>query len=554
MKKIIVTLVFSILFVQVVVAQFAIGNRSLTFSDPARSNSIPITVYYPALTAGTNATVAVGQFPVVVFGHGFAMSGDNYDNIWQALVPQGYVVAFVNSYTSLFGVNHGEYGLDLKYTAVAMQAQNTTASSPFFGKLTNKTALMGHSMGGGASILAAANNTQIATTITFAPADTDPSSISAAANTRVPSLVVVGSDDCVVTPASAPLPIYNAMGNIPKAYVSITGGNHCNFSDGSSFNCNFGEGTSGCANSIGTTIQTAANNVVLPWLNYWLKGSCAAISTFNTTAANTSIYNSYLQSRVTNPAGPDRSYCTGGNTQLQAWNGGSAYTWTPATGLSSATTAQPTASPAATTTYTLNFLNSNNCPTTDQVVVTVNPNPAAAINSSVAPVGSTVTICSGSATNFQASPSGSGFTYRWFKNGNFTGFTVPGGNVKKAGTYTVEVTRTSTGCLAMSPALTVVVNACKNDLDLDGIAIDDNALYLHSYPNPASQFVQVDYTTTSDAQLSITDLMGRTLIAPQSLSTHQHTVSVDVSSLAAGQYVLVLTNNTDQVVQRLSIY
>ena len=556
MKKQFSFFALCLLLSQIVFAQtYQIGTTDVTFTDAARSNrSVATQIKYPATTAATNAAFASGQFPVVVFGHGFAMSGDNYDNIWQALTPQGYIVVLVNTETSLIGTSHANFAGDLKFVAQAMQTQGSTASSIFYNHVSNKTAIMGHSMGGGATILAAANNTQIATTITLAPANTDPSSIDAAVNTKVPSLVLVGSDDCVVPNADGPTPIYNNFTNIPKAFVSITGGNHCNFSDGSSFNCNFGEGTSGCANSIGDQIRTAANALILPWLNYWLKGNCSALATFNTTAANTATYNQYLQSQLTTPAGPDRNFCAGGSVGLQASPIGSNYSWSPSTGLSSTTVANPTASPTATTTYTLNYTNSNACAVTDQVVVTVKPLPAAAITSTVAPVGSTVTVCSSTGTNFQASPSGSGFTYRWFKNGNFTGFTVTGGNVKKAGTYTVEVTKTSSGCKAMSAPLTVVVQSCKNGSDGSLDMFDNSELYVQAFPNPASNVLNIEYNSSSDAQLSIYDVTGRvTHINQQNLAAGNNTATVDVSELASGQYIVSLSNADTHTTQRLTI-
>lgn len=557
MKKHFSFFALCLLLTQLVFAQsYLIGTTNVTFTDAARGNrSVATQIKYPATAAATNAASATGQFPVVVFGHGFAMSGDNYDNIWQALTPQGYIVVLVNTETSLLGTSHGNFGGDLKFVAEAMQTQGSTASSIFYNHVSNKTAIMGHSMGGGATVLAAANNTQITTTITLAPADTDPSSIAAAVNTKVPSLVLIGSDDCVVPAADGATPIYNNFTNIPKAFVSIIGGSHCNFSDGSSFNCNFGEGTSGCANSIGAQIQTAANALMIPWLNYWLKGNCTALATFNTTASNTATYNQYLQSQFATPAGPDRSFCAGGSTVLQASNIGTGYSWSPSTGLSGSTIANPTASPSATTTYTLNYTNSNGCPTTDQVVVGVKPLPAAAIVSSVAPVGSTVTICTGQAANFQASPSGGNYAYRWFKNGNFTGVTATGGNVKKAGSYTVEVTKNSSGCSAMSAPLTVVVQSCKNGFDAAVDMFDTrNELYLHAFPNPANNVVSIEYNSANEAQLTIYDITGRaTHINQQILPAGNNTATVDVGDLANGQYIISLSNSDSNTTQRLSI-
>lgn len=66
----------------------------------------------------------------------------------------------------------------------------------------------------------------------------------------------------------------------------------------------------------------------------------------------------------------DQTICTGGSTRLQA-TGGTSYLWTPATGLSDANVANPLASPANTTTYTVEAENQFGCRDTLQVTVTV---------------------------------------------------------------------------------------------------------------------------------------------------------------------------------------
>ncbi|MDI6794892.1 MAG: hypothetical protein QME81_18835, partial [bacterium] len=78
-------------------------------------------------------------------------------------------------------------------------------------------------------------------------------------------------------------------------------------------------------------------------------------------------------------AGPDERICTGAYTTLHgsAAGGSSPYTyaWSPATGLSDTTTANPTACPDTTTTYTLTVTDNNGCTDDDQVAITVNPSP-----------------------------------------------------------------------------------------------------------------------------------------------------------------------------------
>lgn len=90
-------------------------------------------------------------------------------------------------------------------------------------------------------------------------------------------------------------------------------------------------------------------------------------------------------SQVNASAGNDQQVCLGSSVQLNG-SGGGTYQWSPATGLSNPNIANPTASPATTTTYTLTVTNSFGCVGTDQVTVQVNPIP-------VVNAGPDVTIC-----------------------------------------------------------------------------------------------------------------------------------------------------------------
>ncbi len=84
------------------------------------------------------------------------------------------------------------------------------------------------------------------------------------------------------------------------------------------------------------------------------------------------------------------------------------YSWSPATGLSNADIAQPTASPTATTTYTLTVHDSLAQSATDSGTVTV----ASAV---VAEAGPDRTIASGGSTTLEGSASGGvgPYTYSW---------------------------------------------------------------------------------------------------------------------------------------------
>ncbi|MBM3185723.1 MAG: T9SS type A sorting domain-containing protein [Bacteroidetes bacterium] len=272
-------------------AQYQVGHTTITFNDPARTGGfgsgggagrqIQTEIYYPATTAGDNVAVATGPFPVITFGHGFAMSWDAYTNIWQHYVNRGYILAFPRTEGGLIpGPSHGDFGTDLKQVSDKILALNTNASSIFNGKILQKAAIMGHSMGGGASFLAATNNANIETVIGLAPAETNPSAISAASNVSVSALVFSGSADGVTPPADHHIPIYQGLSSTCKSFVSITGGAHCYYAN-TNFNCDFGESTSSPNISITRAAQqTATYSILDPWLDFKLKGICNAYSAF----------------------------------------------------------------------------------------------------------------------------------------------------------------------------------------------------------------------------------------------------------------------------------
>lgn len=97
---------------------------------------------------------------------------------------------------------------------------------------------------------------------------------------------------------------------------------------------------------------------------------------------------------------PNTSICAGSSTPLQA-SGGTSYLWSPASGLSNPNIANPIASPAQTTTYTVTVTN-NGCSATAQVTVTV--------NTVLASVSQNTTICQGASAQLNAS---GGTSYQW---------------------------------------------------------------------------------------------------------------------------------------------
>ncbi|HEX5654433.1 MAG TPA: gliding motility-associated C-terminal domain-containing protein, partial [Chitinophagaceae bacterium] len=144
----------------------------------------------------------------------------------------------------------------------------------------------------------------------------------------------------------------------------------------------------------------------------------------------------------------DATICEGNSTQLTISSNALQYSWTPSTGLSSASVSNPTASPTSTTNYNVR-LTYGRC--TADVPVTVNVNPAP-----IPDAGADGFICYGQ--NYQLQGSG-GMIYSWSPATYLDDATKdnPLANPDKTTTYLLSVTDAN-GCRSViSDAVTIDV-------------------------------------------------------------------------------------------------
>lgn len=284
-------------------AQYQVGHTTITFNDPDRTGGfgsgggpgrqIQTEIYYPAASSGTDVPMIAEEFPVVVFGHGFQMVWSAYENIWEEMVPKGYIFAFPRTEGDL-SPSHQDFGLDLSVVLDRMLAENDLSSSIFYEGINGRAGVMGHSMGGGASFLASAVNENAVTVVGLAPAETNPEASEAAEDITIPALVLAGDQDGVTPPAEHQIPIYNGLSSECKYFVSLIGGGHCNFAN-SNFQCSLGEGFTGGGGSLGRPAQHQLTyDIITPWLDYYLKGICQAKDDFIDLAENDTRVNSTI--------------------------------------------------------------------------------------------------------------------------------------------------------------------------------------------------------------------------------------------------------------------
>lgn len=193
-----------------------------------------------------------------------------------------------------------------------------------------------------------------------------------------------------------------------------------------SFYWTFGDGNSS-TNQNPSNVYLTAGTYLVTFVAINANGS-------DTIAYNVTIYDNPIIN-----AGTDQTICYGASIGLSA-SGGFTYIWAPATGLSSTSIYNPTASLTSTTTYTVIGTDTNGCMNTDNITITVNPEIVLTGNVTNA---SCYGMCDGSIT---LTPSGGtpAYTYFWSPSGN----TTQNITTLCTGTYTITVTDAS-GCTAV---------------------------------------------------------------------------------------------------------
>ncbi len=335
-------LTLCLLISNVLFAQFSIGDTFFPFTDPARANrSVPTYVFYPANSAGNNVAPAVGEFPVISFGHGFSIGWQDYTWVADALVPCGYIVAFPDTETGSIAPppDHAEFGRDIAFVVQAIQAEGLNSGSVLFNAVGSTAAFAGHSMGGGCSFLATTSNPSIDAVFNFAAAETNnASAIAAAGNYSGKVLIIEGSDDCVTPSAGNTGDMYNGSPSNCKSKVNITGASHCQFASNNGV-CTLGELF--CSSGINLATQEQLTiDWVKPFVDLYLKNDCSAASTWNdlvAASAGVDVVSNCNVSAGVNVSGgtiidETCNQMNGSISGVSATGSGLVYTWTDSNG------------------------------------------------------------------------------------------------------------------------------------------------------------------------------------------------------------------------------
>jgi dienelactone hydrolase len=203
-------------------------------------SSFTATIHYPGTTTAVGAPLdaSAGPYPIIAFGHGFLSAVTLYQSTGAHLASWGFMTIMPQTQGGLLP-SHGAFAADLVSSLNWLAAQGATSGSPWFGGVdASARGVMGHSMGGGCSLLAAQADPGIRCAVPWAAADTNPSSITAALGVEGATRLIVGSQDTIVTPSSTAAMYPNLAG--ASQLVTITGGYHCGFIDSSIAFCDSG--------------------------------------------------------------------------------------------------------------------------------------------------------------------------------------------------------------------------------------------------------------------------------------------------------------------------
>jgi metal-sulfur cluster biosynthetic enzyme len=268
-------------------------------------------------------------------------------------------------------------------------------------------------------------------------------------------LVVTDANGCTSNSVStivnvAPLPTANAGLDFTKTCVTNPSGTLVGMTPvaGNTYAWTPATGLSSAGSANPTANPAATITYTLTATN--TASGCTAtdqvLVTVNTALPTVNAGLDFTKTCVTNPSGT-----LVGMTSVA----GNTYSWTPATGLSSASSANPTANPSSTTTYTLTATNTaSGCTATDQVLVTVNT----ALPTANAGADFTKTCVTNPSGTLVGMTSVAGNTYSWTPATGLSSASSanPTANPSSTTTYTLTATNTASGCTATDQVLVTV--------------------------------------------------------------------------------------------------
>lgn len=209
------------------------GYDSLFCDIPGQGETMTASLIYFPWQSGA-VPPGAGQCPVVAFGHGWNLSIDHYYSYCRHLASWGYVVALPTISNPLFNPEHDRRANCLVMSARYAAALDGQSGHVLEGRIDRDNwSLVGHSMGGSLSVLAAdlfgpALGDTLRAVVSFSGPQSDPECWGA--DVIAPKLILEGTEDGIVPWQDVHSQVWADM-PAPGAFAVIEGASHCYFMD-----------------------------------------------------------------------------------------------------------------------------------------------------------------------------------------------------------------------------------------------------------------------------------------------------------------------------------
>lgn len=245
-----------------------------TITVAATGSVFGATVWYP--TAGPLEP----PYPLAVIGHGFQLPPGQYADYAGRLASFGYVAVTPDYPTPLLAPDHRGNALDL------MGVVDWAVSAPQLAGLVDvdRVAMLGHSLGGKAAVLAALLDDRVAVVVGLDPVDSSPAGCDPddcpdvsvlAGGLAIPSLLLGETLDAqACAPAADNYTTFYAATPPPSLEVTVLGASHMSFLDDVSscgLPCLFCQ----TATVPDATVNALARAFAAAFLERWLRGRVA---------------------------------------------------------------------------------------------------------------------------------------------------------------------------------------------------------------------------------------------------------------------------------------
>jgi dienelactone hydrolase len=182
------------------------------------------TVFFPTNVSGALSTIAVVP--------GFTARQSSINWLGPRLASWGFVVVTID--TNSTSDQPAARATQLQAALTQVVADSKVAGSPFFGKVDGaRLGVMGHSMGGGGSLIAARNNPALKAAIPMAPWNLNANF----SGVRVPTLVIACENDNVAPVNRHASPFFESIpGTVDKAFLEVNNASHLCPTTGSTAN------------------------------------------------------------------------------------------------------------------------------------------------------------------------------------------------------------------------------------------------------------------------------------------------------------------------------